>query len=267
MSHTNEHDQPTRQPALADLFREYIQRQVLAHSTGLALADAEGEVIPHEAATTPAVDPHVAWEEATAATSHFVPGAAKVSGTVPPGWPGLVSSHEPAAAVSLSFGNFPQLVRDVKSLLDAGSMSCLRSMPAQPFQVPDLERWALNSAAGDYPLPLLATGVLRLARQFDRAADLLKECAKTIPDRWQAARQNEEAALAWDRGCAEQAAQLWKSQEPSASTNFNRGMAALFLDRPAEARKSLSAAVASLPEDSGWHHLARLYLALAEMRK
>jgi len=45
---------------------------------------------------------------------------------------------------------------------------------------------------------------------------------------------------------------------------FNRGMAALFLDRPADARAALRTAVEKIPESSGWHHLGRLYLALAE---
>ena len=47
---------------------------------------------------------------------------------------------------------------------------------------------------------------------------------------------------------------------------FNRGMAALFLNRAKEARPLLSQAVEQLSEDDGWHHLGRLYLALAEMR-
>jgi hypothetical protein len=47
---------------------------------------------------------------------------------------------------------------------------------------------------------------------------------------------------------------------------FNRGMAALFLGQPAKARNWLARAADQLPETSGWHHLGRLYLALAEMR-
>jgi hypothetical protein len=43
-------------------------------------------------------------------------------------------------------------------------------------------------------------------------------------------------------------------------------MAALFLDQPAEARSALGEAANRIPETSAWHHLARLYLALAEMR-
>jgi hypothetical protein len=44
-------------------------------------------------------------------------------------------------------------------------------------------------------------------------------------------------------------------------------MAALFLGRPVEAATHLKAAVAGLPETSAWHHLASLYLTLAEMKK
>jgi hypothetical protein len=43
-------------------------------------------------------------------------------------------------------------------------------------------------------------------------------------------------------------------------------LAALVLDRPAEARPWLTQAVAQLPEDGAWHHLGRLYLALAGTR-
>lgn len=46
---------------------------------------------------------------------------------------------------------------------------------------------------------------------------------------------------------------------------FNRGMARLFLGRVAEARESLQKAVDAIPETSGWHTLARLYLAVAEI--
>ena len=48
---------------------------------------------------------------------------------------------------------------------------------------------------------------------------------------------------------------------------FNRGMAALFLGRPAEARDHLKAAVGGLAETGAWHHLASLYLTLAEMAR
>jgi hypothetical protein len=43
-------------------------------------------------------------------------------------------------------------------------------------------------------------------------------------------------------------------------------MAALFLDEPQKARASLVKAVEHIPDSSAWHHLGRLYLALADMR-
>ena len=117
-----------------------------------------------------------------------------------------------------------------------------------------------------YPQILVALGVLRLARHYDEAANLLQQQRTHVPAQWQAAWSNEEAALAWHRGQAEEAAQLWRSQPESVPVLFNRGMAALFLAQPAESRLWLSQAVAHLPETSAWHHLGRLYLALAEMR-
>jgi hypothetical protein len=69
--------------------------------------------------------------------------------------------------------------------------------------------------------------------------------------------------LAWHRGQAEKAHALWQQCADSAVVLFNRGMAALFLDRPPEASEDLSKAVALLPESSAWHHLGQLYRTLA----
>jgi hypothetical protein len=82
-------------------------------------------------------------------------------------------------------------------------------------------------------------------------------------DRWHAALANEEAALAWHRGDCDRAAELWAKLPQSAPACFNRGMSALFRDDAARARAELTQAVSFLPEDDAWHHLARLYLALA----
>src|SRR5438105_4362714 len=75
-------------------------------------------------------------------------------------------------------------------------------------------------------------------------------------------------ALAWHAGRRGAAADLWKTRGDASHvpTLFNLGLAALFQGRPSEARPSLTKAVAQLPDDNSWHHLGRLYLALAEMR-
>jgi tetratricopeptide (TPR) repeat protein len=130
-----------------------------------------------------------------------------------------------------------------------------------------LEGWAANLARGDhYPNVLLAAGVLRLARHFDRALEILRERKQTAPKAWQAACANERAALAWAAGRAAEARSLWEAQPDSVPAWFNRGMAALFSDSPNEARPWFAKALSELPPDGGWHHLGKLYQALAEMR-
>jgi hypothetical protein len=60
-----------------------------------------------------------------------------------------------------------------------------------------------------------------------------------------------------------QAARLGPARPARAPVLFHRARAALFLGRPAEARADLRKAVEALPDSTGWHHLGRLYLALA----
>jgi hypothetical protein len=50
--------------------------------------------------------------------------------------------------------------------------------------------------------------------------------------------------------------------EPNVPGLFNRGMAALFLGDGAAGRAALNEVVSQLPEQSAWHHLARLYVLL-----
>jgi hypothetical protein len=252
---TQSHE-PAAPPTLADLFRQFLQRQSAAHAEGLGYAEPGDAAVPHDAVPVQPVDPQLAWNDALAAARHFQPDARDWA--VPPDWPGLVGAQEPAVALAFCLGNFPQLVRNLHPLLSA-EPPALRPGPTAPLAVPGLLEWAGRTRA--FPQALLAAGMLRLARQHDAAAGLL---AADAPAAWQAARANEQAALAWHRGEAERALALWDSQSDSVPVLFNRGMAALFLGRRAEARDPLSRAVAALPETDAWHHLACLYLALAE---
>ena len=135
---------------------------------------------------------------------------------------------------------------------------------ASPVTVPGLVRWS-NDAAEKVRLPqaLVGAGALRLARQFDAAEAVLNRLRPSIPEYWRTAMDNEFAAVAWARGNVAEAERLWSAMPKSAVTCFNRGMAALFADRPVDAKTLLKEAATLLPEDSAWQHLANLYLALA----
>lgn len=267
MNHARE---PSGTPAplpLADLFTLYLQRQAAAHEVGLAAGDTDSEVMPFEAVPVQPVDPRLAWEGAVAALRHFQPSWDVGTLQVPSDWPTLVASREPVTALPLAAGNFPQLVSSLNALLHATDPGALGPGPARPVPLAGLLEWASEQTGRQrYPQALLAVGVLRLARQFDAAGEFLQRQAGAVPAAWQAAWANEEAALAWHRGQAEAAFALWQGQAPAVPVLFNQGLAALFLHRPADARAALLGAVRQLPEDDAWHHLGRLYLALAELR-
>jgi hypothetical protein len=265
----NKADSGMAQPSLVDLFREYLARQSSRAGGGAIIADAQGAVIPHEAEQFLMLDPKHAWDEAMAAGQYLVKGWSGSSHPIPNNWATLTTQHEPIAAVSFAFGNYPQLVRDIHALTESKQLSRLRcsSLPAIVLapSAPLPERGD-RGEGGDFPAPLVAAGILRSARHFDEAGQLLDQFRPKLPRRWQTAWSNEQAALEWHRGGEERAIELWKAQPPNPVIHFNLGMAALFHDRPAEAHKTLAEAANSLPEDSGWFHLARLYITLAETR-
>jgi tetratricopeptide (TPR) repeat protein len=256
--------QPSDQPAplsLSDLFSQYLRDQMKTEAQGIGSLEGTGEVVPYDAVPVQPVDPQLAWDDALAVLKYFPAAAAPRSWTVPDDWPALVCDQESAVALAFCLGNFPQLVRNLHTLLIRSDLAALRVAPARPVTASSLREWVRSSREPAHLL--LAAGVLRLARHFDEAQDLLREAA-SAPAEWQPVRANEEAALAWHRGRAEEALALWESQPASVPVLFNRGMAALFLGRPDAARAALTEAVAALPETSAWYHLGHLYLALAE---
>ncbi len=259
-------DDRSIQPALSDLLTGYLQQQIGRQAAGLTAAESPSEVVLFEATPVQSVDAGLAWDEAVAVAHYFQPENEVPTWLVPPDWAAIVSAQEPAAALSFSFGNYPQLVRNLHALFHASDMPALLPTGAASPSSPPLRDWAAASVGkGSFPQLLLAVGVLRLARQFDAASELLNRHRATAAPAWQAAWANEEAAIAWHRGQAQEAATLWQKQAPSIPVLFNRGMSTLFLGKPKEARPVLTEAVDQLSEKDGWHHLGRLYLALAEM--
>jgi hypothetical protein len=256
------------QPALSEMLARFLARRASAHAESPLPGDASGEVVPYEAVPAQPVEPRLAWTEAHAALRCFAPTLTPAAQPFTADWATLVASQEPGMAIAFCAGNFPQLVRDIHALLSATDLSELRSMRSEAAAADGgIAGWAAQLAQTDDPANLLlAAGVCRLARHFDQAGELLKQGEKNAPTEWKPAFLNEHAALAWHRGHCERADELWGKQASTAPVLFNQGMAALFLDRAKDARSLLNQAVAQLSEDDGWHHLGKLYLALAEMR-
>jgi hypothetical protein len=255
----------SRQPALTDLLSHYLQQQ---GSLAADRLEPVGEVVPHEAIPAQPVNARLAWDEAIALLPCFSVAQDRQTLSEPPGWAAFVAAQEPVAALAFCVGNYPQLVRELPPLLRTDSLAALRPAPGRPLSDQALLDWAATlSRTGSFPQTLIALGVLRVGRNFDAAAELQQRHQANVPVEWKAAWANEQAALTWHSGQVETARDLWQVQPASVPVLFNRGLAALFLDRPAEARPLLKRALAQLTEENGWHHLAGLYLALAEMRR
>jgi hypothetical protein len=227
-------------------------------------------VVPFDAVPVQPVDCRLAWTAALEAANFFQLDVRPLSGLVPPDWADLVAGQEPALAVPFCIGNYPQMVRQFLPLLRESKLGSFRTDPDhQPgVSTSSLDEWVDETARqGRFPQILLALGALRLARAYDRADVIMNQFRERVPGSMVDAWANEEAALFWHRGQAEPARARWLAQQESVPVTFNRGVAALFSDRPKEARASLRRAVDQLPETTSWYHLGSLYLAVAEMRE
>ncbi len=233
-------------PTIADLTDRMLK------ATELVPFDAaEPEVEPYEVLNGFRTDPRTAYVDAVAALK--ILGEQGVPLAVPPEWAGYVQQLGGAVAVPMAAGRFPQQVRDLGAMLDADA----KHTPVRPTEAvgfSSLRSWVKkqdnSTAAGR-----LAAGI---ARGLGDDA--------TIPNGHDAVSANERAAALWTVGDTSPAVKLWLSMPDSPVAFFNRGMALLFTGRAEEAVSHLRNAAKSLPETSGWQHLAELYLAVAEMR-
>ena len=256
---------PSTPPTLAALTAGFLSRTEDAE-TLIAAADALGDVQPHEVSVGYRAEPRLAWQESMEVLSAFGRTASPIP--APTDWGGLVARQDGVAALPFALANYPQRVRDLGTLLQTGNLCDLLPEAGENTPVSTgLLKWGTRHVqAGDLPHALIAAANYRAAHDFDRAAETLATLKAKVGAEWLPVLANEEAALLWHRGVYAGAAELWTTLPDSVPVRFNRGVAALFLGRPIEAREHLKAAVAGLAETSAWHHLASLYLTLAEMR-
>jgi tetratricopeptide (TPR) repeat protein len=264
---------PTEKPAnIAQLFQQFIQQRAAAWRSGTAAETVEpsSEVTPFQAAAVSLIDPRSALQEAgDAAVLLLGKDEAKAFRDLkmPPEWTMLVRNVESMVAVPFCVGNFPQLMREVTPLLAGEPLAEMIQPAGRQINLTELPEWGRRMVADSrFAEALFALGALRIARQFDEARELLKLVRENAPASWNDLLRNEEAALAWHQGDTEAAAKIWEqlSESDNPVVLFNRGLAALFSGKPGVASPLFTRAADELPEDSGWHHLARLYLALAE---
>ena len=248
------------QPSLTDLMVRFLATLSDAAS-GAAVEPVEGEVEPYEVAAGFRVDPRATWADAIAPL-------ATGPTPLPAEWSSLVSQPTVAFAIPMAAGNYPQRVKDLHPLLTRFVPSDLRPSGGElpTLGLSGLRTWIVREAKKPQATAtLLAAGVARLLGEVDWAAELLADAQTRCTGELRATWENEQAALLWQRGEGTAALAAWEGMAESPHVHFNRGMALLFLGKPAEARAALMGAVDTLPESSSWTELARLYLAVAEI--
>lgn len=241
-----------RPPSITTLTEHHLRTR--SQSPDLDMLDTEVE--PHEVLNGFRIDARTPWADSLVSLKLF--GIKDIPTALPPEWTAWISGNGSGPAVPCAAGRFPQRVRDLATLL-AGDWTAL--LPHSPRTEVEglfgLRSWIeRNQKSESAANRILANGIaVQLGAKFAESVE---------PD--SAATANERAAALWDSGQCEDALSDWTAQNPHPIVEFNQGMALLFLGRPSAAIGHLRAAAAALPDTSGWPHLARLYLALAEAK-
>ena len=253
------------QPSLTELMAKYLEKRAGAEAAGIATFN--DEVTPYEVGLVQPLDAKLAWDESLAVLPFY--GQAELQRRqAPPHWSQLVAGHESLVAIAFCAGNFPQLMRNFHQVLAQPNAANWQPIAGRPAAAAELQPWVDEIARKkQFPQMLLALGTLRLAKHYDAAETFVHAHDAAIPVEWRGAWENEIASLAWHAGRFDDARRQWATLEPTVPVLFNRGLAALFANDTAAAKKDLTAAIAQLPTSSAWHHLGRLYLTLAALRR
>ncbi|WP_157368599.1 tetratricopeptide repeat protein [Zavarzinella formosa] len=253
------------QPSIAELTSKVVSWGEDAEMLATA-ADALGQVEPHEMTVGLRTDPRTAWTQSMEALGT---DSEKLKGVVLPGeWGRLVVRLESVAALPFALGNYPQRVRELGTLVQTEDLkSLLASDPIIDETPKALADWCRKQVDADkMPQALIAAALHRVSRNYPMAERVLGDLAPKVPFEWLTMLENERATLLWERGLHAAAKTLWDSLPDTNPVIFNRGMASLFLGESQMAIAHFRKLADQLPEASAWHHLASLYLALAEMR-
>jgi len=187
---------------------------------------------------------------------------------VPGDWGRLIVRQESVAALPFAIGNYPQRVRELGALIQTGDLNSLltKNVEVEEASKPLVDWCKKQVDAGTMPQAMIAASLYRVSGDLAKAGDALESLAKKAPFEWTTTLENERAALMWESGKFAEARALWNSLPDTNPVIFNRGMASLFMGEPKSAIVQFGKLADQLPETSAWHHLASLYLALAEMR-
>lgn len=249
-------DVPTLQELLAKYLAQSAEAPVLPIS----------EIEPHQAALPAWTEPRAVWGEALRTAQLLLSGDKAVNWQpgkcdVSTAWAKLLGESGTQGAVTFCLGHVPQLLYDVSPLLTKGR-TALKLPEARPDAGPTPEHTLKKNAS--LAEKFLHAACLRMTGHFKAAEQQLTALATEAGTEYALLLTNEKAALAWQRGDVKAAVQLWSTHAEQPVFAFNLGLAALCQGDVTTAATHLKKAAGALPESDPWHHLAHVYLTLAE---
>ena len=243
------------QPSLNELLSRYLN-DPSQHSG--SLNNRLGMMEPYEVQGAFRPDARQTWRDATSVMELF--GLKSETLTIAPEWDSFTDLERTLPLLPIGFGLFPQRV---SATIDWNGSLSNATTPVPGFS--RLRQWLNDSISHENPKRLLiASGIAATLGDTERAVQLIQAAQPHCDAGWQPVWRNQKDAVAFLTGTASDG--LFPQERSDPLTQFNRGVLALHDDNPTMAHSEFESATSIMPETSSWHHLAKLYQSVAEMR-
>ncbi|HQR42685.1 MAG TPA: hypothetical protein PLX97_08370 [Gemmatales bacterium] len=209
------------------------------------------EVEPYQAQPALGLDLGLAWNDAVLPGLLLADGELRLASRYPGAW--AAARHQALTGpFPCCIGLAPQFLQSIQGILNNAT-----AFLQQPVVNQTGNMTAEQTLDNKTPLSQLA--IARLAGDHGKAAELIPQLDGEL------LQQNERAAQLWLEGDRVAARQQWDSLDDSQPViAFNQGLAALVAGDTRRGRECLTRAAKGFSDTTGWHHLAELYLALAQ---
>lgn len=247
-------------PNIDDLFEQFLKQSAL-HPELQDTLDSEVEL--HETIGEFRADSAVLWSEAQLVFGLIGTKTDRLS--APPEWKAFTRFANSSIAPPMAAGFVPQRVRGLDCWLEPDSKLPVNESETTIPELPRLASWLDKQSNSDQFAPrMIAAGLLCNLGQSSAAIALLLEMQSTLAPAEQAVWQNQLGAAYWTAGKHEAAMREWLALPDSGVKSYNLGLSAFVQGRTAESRPLLAQSVQTLPETSGWSHLAELLRVVSE---
>ncbi len=208
------------------------------------------EVELYQAQPALGLDLGLAWSEALLPGILLAEEEPRVQARFPSSW--NAARHVTLAApFPCCIGMAPQFLQKIDGIMDNASAFFQQESMGMPTLSADITL--------DNKTPLSQLAIARLAGDANQIERLIPQLDGEL------LQKNERAAQLWFNGQRDEAREAWKSlDDDSPVIAFNQGIAALAQGDTEHGRECLARAVNGFDESTGWHHLAELFLAVAE---